>query len=89
MAGVKKTGKNSWLVNGDVPIRDLNREFEWNLPEDDEYSTIAGLILFESKTLPSIGQKFNFYDLQFEIKRKNRNQITQILIKAPKEENMK
>ena len=43
------------LVEGAVTIRDLNREFEWNLPDDEDYSTIAGLLLYESQTVPDAG----------------------------------
>ena len=35
------------IVNGDVTIRDLNREFEWALP-DEEAATVAGLVMHEA-----------------------------------------
>ncbi|MDZ7713722.1 MAG: transporter associated domain-containing protein [Rhodovibrio sp.] len=40
-----------------MPIRDLNRQFEWKLP-DEEASTIAGLVLHEARRIPEIGQVF-------------------------------
>ena len=83
MKGIRKIADDVYLIKGDVSIRDLNRSFDLELPEDEEYSTIAGLVLFESKILPKIGQRFSFYNLQFEIKRRQRNQITLISIKVP------
>ena len=56
----------SWLVDGTVTIRDLNRILNWSLP-DDKAATIAGLILMESRTIPSVGQKFRFHDTSFTI----------------------
>jgi len=44
VAGVRKQPNGTFLVDGNVTIRDLKREFEWRLP-DEEYSTVAGLIL--------------------------------------------
>lgn len=40
----------SYIVQGSVTIRDLNRMFEWGLPDEDA-STIAGLILHEARRI--------------------------------------
>lgn len=79
VSGVRRQGNGTYLVEGDVTIRDLNREFDWNLPYE-EYSTVAGLILHESKTIPEAGQSFTFYDLRFDVVRRLRNQITMVRI---------
>ncbi len=74
-AGIREQSDGSYLVNGEVTIRDLNRELDWNLP-DEEYSTVAGLVLFESQRIPEEGQIFNLFDFRFEVLRKDKNQIT-------------
>ena len=83
--GVRPQLDGSYIVEGKVTIRDLNREFEWRLP-DEEYSTIAGLVLFEAQRIPNIGQTFMFHDFRFEVLRKQRNQITQLRVIPPKPE---
>jgi Mg2+/Co2+ transporter CorB len=80
--GVRKLPNGSYLLNGSVTIRDLNREFEWNLP-DEEYSTIAGLVLFEAERLPEVGQIFTFFGFEFEVVRRHRHQITMVRVTAP------
>ena len=80
--GVKPQKSGSYLINGSVTIRDLNREFEWKLP-DEEASTIAGLIIAESRSIPSPGQQFTFHNFRFEILRKHRNQIIQVRATPP------
>lgn len=82
LPGVRRQG-GKYLIDGAVTIRDLNREFDWGLP-DEHYSTIAGLILHESRTIPNVGQSFNFFGFRFDILKRHRNQITQIRIKPPK-----
>lgn len=77
--GVRKLANGSFVVDGSVTIRDLNRELEWGLPTE-EYATLAGLILYESKMVPEVGQVFRFFDLQMEVVRKQRNQITMIKV---------
>jgi len=79
VAGVRAQPEGSVVVNGSVPIRDLNRAFDWSLP-DDEATTIAGLVIHEARTIPEIGQVFTFHDFRFEILRRHRNQISQIRI---------
>jgi Mg2+/Co2+ transporter CorB len=69
----------SYTIDGSLPIRDLNRELDWDLPTDGA-STIAGLIIDEAEIIPSISQIFNFHGYRFEILKKKRNQITKIKI---------
>lgn len=81
--GVRKQANGSYLVDGEVTIRDLNREFDWELPDED-YSTIAGLIIHEAQIVPEAGQSFSFYSFHFDIVKRNRNQLGQIRVIAPK-----
>ncbi len=83
--GVRKLSNGTLIVDGEVTIRDLNREFNWNLPDDD-YSTIAGLILFESQMVPDVGQSFRFHEFRMDVVRKIRNQITSVRLTPPCEE---
>ena len=88
--GVVQEEEGSFIVDGTVTLRDLNRELDWNLP-DDQASTLAGLILHEARQIPLQGQVFTFYNLRFEILERQRNQIRKIRVtplepKAPEEE---
>ncbi|RVB08126.1 CBS domain-containing protein, partial [Mesorhizobium sp. M7A.F.Ca.CA.004.05.1.1] len=49
--GVKQEADGSVVVDGTVPIRDLNRALDWNLP-DEEATTIAGLVIHETQSIP-------------------------------------
>ena len=75
MQGVRPQGDGSVLVDGAVPLRDLNRVMEWSLP-DEEATTIAGLVIHEAAAIPEAGQVFNFHGFRFEVLRKMRNRIT-------------
>jgi Mg2+/Co2+ transporter CorB len=75
VSGVKKQNNGSFLVEGNVTIRDLNREFDWDLP-DEYYSTIAGLLIHEAQMVPEAGQSFHFFGCRFDIVKRLRNQIT-------------
>ncbi len=81
--GVRLQADDTFIIKGDVTIRDLNRQFDWSLP-DDQAATLAGLVLHESRRIPDVGQVFNFYDFRFEILRRKRNQITSLRLSPPK-----
>ena len=79
--GAQLQRDGSLIVDGKVTLRDLNRRFEWRLP-DEEASTIAGLILHETRCIPEVGQVFTFHGFKFEILGRKRNQITSIRLCA-------
>jgi CBS domain containing-hemolysin-like protein len=79
---VRRRPDGSYLLDGTVPVRELNREYEWNLP-DDGATTIAGLVIQEAGTIPEPGQRFAFFGFRFEILRRQRNQITAIKMIPP------
>ncbi|MGH6819297.1 MAG: HlyC/CorC family transporter, partial [Methylocella sp.] len=77
--GVRLMSDGSAIVDGSVPIRDLNRAMAWNLP-DEEATTIAGLVINEARAIPESGQVFSFHNFRFEVLRKTRNRITSLNI---------
>ena len=81
LAGLTPQADGSWLVDGNVTIRDLNRTLGWHLPDEDA-STVAGLVLFESRTIPSPGQEFRFHDIRFRIVKRKGNRLIQLRLWA-------
>jgi len=78
-AGVRPQPDGSYIVNGDVTLRDLNRDYDWRLPDEDA-ATVAGLLLHESRMIPDVGQVFLFHGFRFEVLRRVRNQITSVRV---------
>jgi CBS domain containing-hemolysin-like protein len=79
MPGVRKQPDGSVNVDGAVPIRDLNRVMDWQLP-DEEATTIAGLVIHEARAIPEVGQSFTFHGFRFRVLRRARNRITALRI---------
>lgn len=80
MQGVRQDSDGSIVVDGGVPIRDLNRALDWQLP-DEEATTIAGLVIHESKSIPEERQAFTFYGKRFIVLRREKNRITKLRIR--------
>jgi Mg2+/Co2+ transporter CorB len=80
--GLRRQPDGSVHVDGTVSIRDLNRAMDWDLP-DDEWVTVAGLVIHEAQAIPDPGQTFIFYGHRFQVLRRQRNQITALRISPP------
>jgi len=78
--GVWQEADGSIVVDGSVPIRDINRALDWNLP-DEEATTIAGLVIHESKSIPEERQAFTFYGKRFMVMKREKNRITKLRIR--------
>src|SRR3954468_11221499 len=79
VTGARPQADGSVVVDGAVPIRDLNRLMDWNLP-DEEATTIAGLVIHETRSIPEPGQSFTFHGFRFRVLRRHRNRITSLRI---------
>ena len=78
--GVRQEADGSVVVDGSVPIRDINRALDWNLP-DEEATTIAGLVIHEAQTIPAEKQAFTFHDKRFVVMKREKNRITKLRIR--------
>ena len=63
-AAVRREPGGSYMIDGVVTVRDLNRDFEWELPEDDA-ATIAGLVIHLARRLPDVGERFTHNGFKF------------------------
>lgn len=75
-----KDAKGNYLIDGAATIRDVNRSYDWNLP-DEEANTVAGLVIHESQMIPSEGQVFSFHGFRFQIVKREQNRITKMKIR--------
>lgn len=52
----RQIGDNEWEVSGRLEISKINEDLEIELPESEEYLTLAGLVLHELQTFPQEGE---------------------------------
>ncbi|WP_411839119.1 HlyC/CorC family transporter [Paracoccus sp. ME4] len=77
---LKPNPQGDYLVEGGMTIRDLNRQLDWDLP-DDEANTIAGLVIHMAQSIPEQGQVFSFAGYRFEVVTRRENRITRLRIR--------
>jgi Mg2+/Co2+ transporter CorB len=76
---IQRAGDNAYYISGSFALRDLNRQLDWNLP-DEHASTLAGLLIHEAETIPSVGEKFDIHGFRFTVISKDATQITRLRI---------
>jgi Mg2+/Co2+ transporter CorB len=77
--GIEPQDDGSVIVDGSLPIRDLNRALDWTLP-DEEANTIAGLVIHEAQAIPSEGQAFSFHGLRVEVLAREGNRLARLRV---------
>lgn len=83
VAGVRSFNDGTVVAEGYVTIRDLNRMFDWHLP-DENATTIAGLLIYEAETIPIVGSRYDFHGFRFEVTARSKNQITGVKLRRLK-----
>ena len=61
--------------SGRCEIAAINEQFDLDIPENDDYQTIAGYILHTTGTIPAKGEHIDLGDLTFEITRTSASRI--------------
>ncbi len=80
--GVRIAPDGTYVIEGTLTLRDLNRLYGWNLP-DENAATLAGLVLYETREIPEVGQSFMVQGFRIDILRRHRHQITQLRVTPP------
>ncbi len=71
--------------SGRCEIARLNEQFDLDLPEDDDYQTIAGYILNSIGSIPNEGETVMIENLRFDILKKSANRLELIRLTTPQE----
>lgn len=79
LTGIVELAPDTWMVEGNTGIRDLNRYLDWELPDEDA-NIIAGLVLQEARDIPTQGEEFQIEDCRFIVDACTPTQITRVRI---------
>lgn len=81
----RKLAPGVWEFSGRVEIEHLNETYHFDIPESDEYQTLAGYILSETGRLPRVGEAVELGDIRLEVTKKSASRLELIkLTENPK-----
>jgi CBS domain containing-hemolysin-like protein len=81
LAGVVRQPDGSSLVSGELSIVDFNKQFNTQLPEDEDYTTVSGFILNKLGRFPQEGDVVNHEDLEFTVKEKTPRIVKTVVVR--------
>ena len=79
----KRLDDRTFVFSGRMEIDDINEKFGLTLPEDEDFMTIAGYILYHHPSIPSQGQILEIGDLRFDILRSTSTKIVLVKMTLP------
>ena len=77
----KQNSDNEFILAGRLEIDYLNQEYALNLPQSDEYETLAGLILNHHQSIPEIREQIKIERFTFTILEASGSRIDKVLLK--------
>lgn len=63
----KELEQGVYLFSGRLDVEDLNKKYQLNIPEAEDYDTIAGYVLYHMEDIPHAGEVFHFEQMYVKI----------------------
>jgi magnesium and cobalt transporter len=81
---IRKDGERQYIVRGQTPIDEFNEYFQIEL-SDDEFDTVAGLVMKQLGRLPRRGETLQLADCEVKVMRFDRRRIDTLRLTAPRD----
>lgn len=78
----KKISDNEFIFSARLEVEEINRKFELDLPESDEYETLAGLIMYYNENIPKEKEILQFGKYSYTILKTTRNRIETVNVRV-------
>jgi CBS domain containing-hemolysin-like protein len=76
----------SYVLDGGLAVRDLNRRLGLHLPESEAYTTIAGFLMHEAGHILEPSEIINYDGLSFRVERVERRRVVRVRLERPEPE---
>jgi CBS domain containing-hemolysin-like protein len=73
----------SYVLDGGLAVRDLNKRLRLNLPESEAYTTIAGFLMHEAGHILEPSEIINYDGLSFRVERVERRRVVRVRLERP------
>ena len=83
----RQLSETSYEFSGRMEIEEINERFHLDLPESDDYQTLAGYLLNENEAIPNVGEVFDLPPYRLTVERKSAARIELIRVDVLPEEN--
>ena len=77
----EQVAPDEYIFSGRLEVDYLNEKYDLNLPENEEYETLSGLIIYYNEDIPEEGERILIGDISFEIVRVKSARIEEVRVK--------
>lgn len=78
----KQISATEYILTGRLDIDYINEKYNLNLPESDDYQTLAGYIIFAHQSIPAENEEIIIGNLKFTILKASESRIEQVHLKV-------
>ena len=82
---IMPAGERSYLLDGGLAVRDLNRKLKLSVPESEGYTTVGGFLMTVAGHVLKPGEVVNHNGLVFRIERVERRRVMRVGLELPEE----
>jgi CBS domain containing-hemolysin-like protein len=80
----KRLSGSEFIFSARLEVKELNKKYDLDLPENDEYETLAGLIVYFNESIPKEKEILQFAGFSFTILKTTKNRIETVSVKILK-----
>jgi CBS domain containing-hemolysin-like protein len=78
----KKISDDEFVFSARLEVEEINRKYDLDLPESDEYETLAGLIMYYNENIPKEKEILKFGKYSYTILKTTRNRIETVDVRV-------
>ncbi|MBK9291745.1 MAG: HlyC/CorC family transporter [Bacteroidetes bacterium] len=78
----EQLGSNSWIFSARLEIEYLNETYKLDIPESDEYETLAGFIISRHENIPAPGEKIQIDKFKITILKSTGNKLEEVRLEV-------
>lgn len=76
----KQISKNEYIFSGRLEIKYLNKTYDLDIPEHEDYETLGGFITWFHENIPEEGELLSYQNFQFSILKTGSNRVESVVL---------
>ncbi len=77
----KRVSENEYIFSARLEIKYLNKTYDLDIPENDDYETLAGFITWFNENIPSEGEQLSYDKYEFSIIKTTSNRVESVSLR--------
>src|SRR5213592_3948425 len=82
---INQLDSHTYLLDGALAVRDLNRRLKTSLPESETYTTIGGFLMTEAGHVLQAGETIEHDSLRFHVEKVERRRVLRVRLELPEQ----